>query len=97
MIKKFFNNLEDNLKDVPPNNILNYDKTAFVDNPSKQKVLVRRGMKYPSLMQEHSKVAVSIMFAGTANGDMLPPYVVYKSECMWNTWILDSIHRSRFN
>ena len=26
------------------------------------------------------------MFAGTAAGELLPPYVVYKSEGMWDTW-----------
>ncbi|KAK3732958.1 hypothetical protein RRG08_002568 [Elysia crispata] len=26
------------------------------------------------------------MFAGTAAGDLLPPYVIYKSENLWNTW-----------
>ncbi|XKL67637.1 hypothetical protein PGB90_003128 [Kerria lacca] len=97
IITKFFQNLETTLKDVPPTNIINYDETAFVNDPGKEKVLVRREMKYPSLMRKHSKVGISVTMAGTTSGDMLSPYVVYKSECLWTTWILNSVHGSRFN
>lgn len=36
----------------------------------------------------HSKSATSIMFAGTATGELLPSYVVYKSEQLWDNWTL---------
>ncbi|CAG4958214.1 unnamed protein product [Colias eurytheme] len=33
-----------------------------------------------------SKTAVSLMFAATAEGQILPVYVVYKAEHLWDTW-----------
>ena len=33
-----------------------------------------------------SKSSTSIMFAGTAASELLPAYVVYKAEKLWDTW-----------
>lgn len=97
IVTKFFENLKPNIEGIPPENIMNYDESAFVNDPGKEKVLVRRGTKYPAKITEHSRVSVSVMVAGTASGDLLPPYVVYKSDCMWSTWILDGVHGARYN
>lgn len=97
IVEKFFNNLEPTVEGVPPENIINYDESAFVNDPGKEKVVVRRGTKYPSKITEHSRVSVSVMVSGTASGDFLPPYVVYKSDCLWSTWVLDGIHGARYN
>lgn len=35
----------------------------------------------------YSKSAISIMFSATASGELLPCYVVYKAERLYNTWI----------
>ncbi len=37
------------------------------------------------------------MMAYVASGDMLPPYAMYKSNCLWSTWLIDSIHGARYN
>lgn len=37
------------------------------------------------------------MLSGTASGTLLPPYVVYKSENMWETWRQGGPKGSRFN
>ncbi len=97
IVQKFFNNLESVIRDISPQNIMNYDESAFQNDPGKEHVLVRRGMKYPAVLRESSKVSVSVMACGTASGILLPPYVVYKSSCMWSTWLLDGLHRSRYN
>ncbi|CAG4941405.1 unnamed protein product [Parnassius apollo] len=34
----------------------------------------------------HSKASVSIMMSATAAGDILPPYVVYKAQNLYDTW-----------
>jgi len=50
-------------------------------------VLVKRGTKYPELIQNSSKVSTSLMTCGTAAGEILPLYVVYKSGKVWTTWM----------
>ncbi|KAK2713141.1 hypothetical protein QYM36_011737 [Artemia franciscana] len=37
------------------------------------------------------------MFAGNAAGEVLPPYVVYKSKKFWNTWVQGGPKGCRFN
>lgn len=51
-----------------------------------KKNVFRRGIKYPERIINFSKGNISIMFSETASGSLLPPYVVYKAEHLWNTW-----------
>ncbi|XP_065651325.1 uncharacterized protein LOC136079514 [Hydra vulgaris] len=37
------------------------------------------------------------MFCCNANGELLPPYVVYKSESLWNTWMEHGPPKARYN
>ena len=46
----------------------------------------KRGMKYPERIINSTKSATSLMFCGSASGEILPPYVVYKAEALWSTW-----------
>lgn len=49
-------------------------------------MLCKRGVKYPELVRNTSKVSTSLMLTATASGELLPPYVVYKSKKVWTTW-----------
>lgn len=40
---------------------------------------------------------MSIIFCGSASGDILEPYVVYKSSHMWSTWTENSPKNARYN
>ncbi|KAL0841447.1 hypothetical protein ABMA28_015129 [Loxostege sticticalis] len=86
-IKKYFVELEKSLDGVPPSNIVNYDETNLSDDPGRQKVIVRRGCKYPERVRNHSKGCTSLMLAANAEGKLLPPYVVYKSTHLYDSWI----------
>ena len=85
-IQQYFDNLEKSLKDVPAENILNYDETNLSDDPVVKKCMFLRGVKYPERAINYSKGNISLMFAGTAAGELLPPYVIYKGECLWSMW-----------
>lgn len=37
------------------------------------------------------------MFAGSASGEILPPYVVYKAEHLWDTWTTGGPNGCRYN
>ena len=89
-IISYFNNLQETLEDIPPQNIINYDETNLSDDPGRKKVAIKRGTKYPERIMNSSKSSRSIMFAGTAAGELLPAYVVCKAENLWDTWTKNS-------
>lgn len=55
----------------------------LTDNPGQKKILTKRGSKYPENICSSSKVTVNIMMCGNAAGDLIPPYVVYKTKNLW--------------
>lgn len=85
-IKNYFNHLKVEIEGVPPHLIYNYDETNLVDDPGKKKVLTKRGTKYPEAIKNSTKAAFSLMVCGNAAGEILPPYVNYKADNMWDTW-----------
>lgn len=95
-IEAYFINLERTLDGIPADNILNYDETNLSDEPGQKKSVFRRGVKYPERVINFSKGNISIMFSGTASGSLLPPYVVYKAEHLWNTWCEHGPSGTRF-
>lgn len=78
-IKQYHSELQKTLDGVPPTHILNYDETNLTDDPGHKKNLTKRGHKYPERVMNHSKASTSLMMAGTAAGEMLSQYIVYKS------------------
>ena len=48
---------------------------------------MRRGRNRVERKTEHSKASTSIMFCGSASGQMLPSMVVYKSKFLYDAWI----------
>ena len=96
-LQEYFNNVEQELKDVPASNIWNYDETNLRDDPGARKYVMKRGTKYPEKVMDSSKVAFSVMFVGNAGGDVLPPYVVYKSVHLYNQWVEGGPPGARYN
>lgn len=96
-VKVYFSNLQETLKDVPPCNIINYDETNLSDDPGRKKCIFPRGSKYPERAMHSSKSSTSIMFAGSASGELLPTYVVYKAEHMWDSWTNGGPPGTRYN
>lgn len=96
-VTKYFENLEKTISGIPPENILNFDETSISDDPSAKKIIVKRGAKYPVKVLTTSKTAMSVMFAGTASGELLPPYVVYKAKGMSESWVTGGPPGARYN
>ena len=69
---------------------MNYDETNISNDPGRKKVIFKRGTKYPERIINSSKTSTSVMYAGCADGTILPPYVVYKATHMYNTWTTGS-------
>lgn len=96
-LERYFTNLEENLAGVPAENILNYDETNLTDNPGSKKYIFSRGSKYPKRVVNATKSAISIMFAATASGEVLPPYIVYKAERIYDQWCIGGPKNARYN
>lgn len=100
-VKEFFANLKETLENeghpIPAENIFNYDETNLTDDPGTKKCIFKRGVKYPERIKDSTKSAISVMFCGSASGDMLPAYVVYKAENIWNTWTEGGPKGTRYN
>ncbi|XP_065658224.1 uncharacterized protein LOC136082729 [Hydra vulgaris] len=86
-VNKYFDNLYLDLKDIPRENIYNYDETNITDNPGSKSVIVRRGHgNRVDKKQKYSKQSTSLMFSGNAIGEFLPPMVVYKAKNLYQGW-----------
>lgn len=102
MINKYFDNLEKSLKnddgtDIDPSCIFNYDETNLTDDPGVKKCVFHRGVKYPERIRDGTKASISIMFCGSAAGDVIPPYVVYKADHLWDRWTEGGLAGVRYN
>ncbi|KAG5860749.1 hypothetical protein JTB14_003817 [Gonioctena quinquepunctata] len=96
-VNKYFDNLAESLKDVPPSAVVNYDETNFTDDPGRVKVIVRETCKRAEKIMDFSKAATSVMFACAASGSLLPVYIVYKADHLWSTWTENGPPGARFN
>ena len=80
VINNYFDNLEEWIKYIPPENIFNDGEANITDDCGAKLVITRRGKNRIERKIQNSKSSVSVMFAGNAVGQYLPPMVVYKSE-----------------
>ena len=76
IINNYFNQLELSLDGIPASHIFSYDETNITNDPGAKHVVVRRGRKRVKRKTQHSKSLISVMFAGSAAGEFLPPMVV---------------------
>jgi hypothetical protein len=101
-INTYFDNLVATLKnedgtDIEHNCIFNYDETNLTDDPAVKKCVFKRGIKYPERIRDGTKASTSLMFCGSAAGDVIPPYVVYIADHIWNTWTEGGLKNVRYN
>jgi hypothetical protein len=97
VVDEYFENLTKELDGVAPSNIWNYDETNLSDEPGQKRVITKRGCKYPERIINSTKSCTSLMFCGNAEGETLPPYVVYKAESLWSTWMEHGPPQARYN
>jgi len=97
VINEYFDNLSAELHGVDPASIWNYDETSLSDESGQKKVIMKRGCKYPERIINSTKSSTSLMFCGNATGELLPPYVVYKADCLWTTWTQNGPPHARYN
>lgn len=97
MIGEYFSELGDSLKGISADCIINYNETNIVDDLGKKIVIGRRGAKHCYRIMDSSKCSVSVMFARTASGKLLPPYIVYGAEHIYDTWTQEGPESALYN
>lgn len=83
---EYINNLKQTIENVPCENIWNYNEINLSDDPTATKIISRRGVKHPENIRNASEASISLMMCGSASGELLAPYAVYKSESMCPSW-----------
>lgn len=86
-IAQYFEGIRKTINGVPPENIINFDETNLTDDPGSEKVFVRRGTRHAYRILDTSKSSVSVMFAASADGSLLPPYIVYCAKNLYPEWM----------
>ena len=72
------------MEGVPPDCIFNYE-TNLSDDPGRKKCLVKRGTKYPERIINNSKACTSLMFCGSATGQL------------YQGWVEGGPHKARYS
>jgi hypothetical protein len=79
MCSRYFENLEKaGIRDIPPENICNMDETCMNWAASRERLIVARGQRWARQDRANSKSAATIAFTITADGQLLPPFVIFK-------------------
>ena len=90
MVEEFFEEVKKAFEafpgEVKKENIFNYDETNFTNDPGKMMVFVRRGRRRVENVRDTSKQAFSVMWCGSAAGELLPPMIVYKAKHVYEGW-----------
>lgn len=82
----FFEELAKTFEGVHPELIINYDETNIINDPGKKSSCVHKGTKHAEYVKDTSKSSTSVMFSGTTSNIILPIYMVYKAEHVYNIW-----------
>lgn len=90
MVNEFFDRLEKEIEDVSPDNIYNMDESGFHDDPGKKKLLFRRSTRHPEQVKNSSKSCFTVIFAGNAIGDIIPPFFIFKGKHCWSDWLVNA-------
>ena len=71
-----------------PGRIWNCDETGLTTNPKAKKLYSRQGKKDVYLLAANcGKTSYSVLVCGSAAGDLLPPFTVYKGKNLYKQWM----------
>ena len=76
----------------------NCDETAFATDVASKRVLARRGERNVHETGGGSgREYITVLGCGSASGERLPPYVLYKGKNLWTTWTKGGPSGTYFN
>jgi hypothetical protein len=101
-LNNFFDMLESKLTDAGikdnPSRIYNLDETGLSTDPKLHKLLFRRGVRdAQAILPSEGKAMYTVLFAGNAAGEYLPPYVIYKAKNLYSSWMINGPPGTAYN
>lgn len=91
IINNYFEILKNQLDDLnlhdKPRQIWNLDETNFCMDPSKTKIVGRRGAPSSRTTAGSGRDNTTVLMAASADGFKAPPLIVYKAKNMWDDWV----------
>lgn len=91
VIYGFFDLYEKTVDDLglrdKPSQIFNLDETSLCHDPSNTKVVAEKNKAVFRHTQGTGRTNTSILFVVSANGDKLPPFILYKAKHLWDIWM----------
>ena len=76
----------------------NCDETAFATASASRSVIARRGAKSVyETMSGSGREYITVHWCGNANGDQIPPYILYKAKHLYQTWTLNGPTKAMYS
>ena len=61
-------------------------RDKFVDDPGRDSVFGHWGRGHVENVKDENKTHISAMWCGNANGELLPPMIVYNTKKLYEAW-----------
>jgi hypothetical protein len=76
---RYFDNLDAaGIAVMPPENIINMDETCMNWAAARERLIIRRGQRWARQDKACSHSAATVAFTISADGLMLPPFIIFK-------------------
>lgn len=85
-INKFLTDAQNVLTGVDPQCILCFDETNLTNDPTMKKFALKRTRRYFKHFASTTKTAFDVVYTANACGQLLPPFLIYKCEKLWESW-----------
>lgn len=94
IIEGYFDLLQKTLIDLDlvdkPKQIFNIDETSFALDPTKTKVVGQKNAPSSRVTAGPARESTTVLMGGNADGQKLPPLIVFKGKNIWDTWMAPS-------
>ena len=97
-IKNYFKNLEKTVQGIAPHCMISLIlmKLTLWMTQERKNLCIKRKIKYPENISNYTQGSTSVMFAAAANGNLLPPYTVYKADNLCDRWTINGPSKARY-
>lgn len=93
IMSSYFDLLENTISELNlqnrPSQIWNLDETSFCSDPSKTKVVGKKGLPSTRTTSGPGRENTTVLFAANAAGGKAPPLIVFKGKSVWDQWTAD--------
>ncbi|CAH2220869.1 jg19049 [Pararge aegeria aegeria] len=69
-----------------PKQIYNLDETSICNDPTKGKIIGKKGFKATKTTSGPGRNNTTVLLATNACGDKIPPLIIFQGKFLWNQW-----------